>query len=204
MSSLRTYNVTNIEDKELEEPISKISTGYSFVFIEDKNKYLLITGKKDLFKSFKSNLKSNFTDLVDTYLFDLETNKITLLQAKGKIPKATSFQKCININEFVYCYGGIVISQKGEVNTLNELNSFNLTTNEWSSKTFKEAFPNDRFDFTFNKIITIGLLYGGLSMPKEKYNDDLWIFNSKEQNWILAETTVIIVKLNNRAIDLVN
>lgn len=196
MSIGKTYSLIKIDDKELEDSLSKISVGFSLVLIEDRNKYLVITGKKDLFKSIKSNLKSSYSnnnqEFVEVYMFDLKTNKITLLPGKGKIPKVSSFQKCININDFVFCYGGMNISQKGEINTSNELNSFNLTTNEWFSKGYKDCFPNDRIDFSFNKIIAFGLLYGGISMTKEQYHDELWIFNSKDQNWTFLETTVNI------------
>ena len=197
MSSNKTFNFVNLERKELEDSFSKISIGYSFVYIEDRNKYLMLTGLNDLVKllsknEFKSNAQQEQTN-VEAYIYDLETNKFNLLSTKGKIPKVCSFRKCINIGTFVYCFGGLVITSKGEFKTLSDLYSFNLNTNEWNILANKEDSPNDRIDFTFDKIINMGIIYGGISLPKEQYFDDLWLFKTKEDgNWTRFETNVRI------------
>jgi hypothetical protein len=196
MSSLKTVlNLSIIEDRNIEESLSKISVGSSMIPLENqKGHYLLIAGKKDPFKLGKTTLKSNNsqtnTEDIKTYLFQLETNKLELIQTTGIIPKACCFLKCLNFDNFVYCYGGLDQGQKGELKIIKDMYCFNLNSNEWSTITFKDKYPNDRCDFSFNKLINIGILYGGTSLTKEQMFSELWVFNSKDHKWSLLNTQV--------------
>lgn len=185
-------NLSIIEDKNIEESLSKISVGSSIVPLEDKKGYyLVITCKKDPFKLPKTNLKYQIqNEDVETYLYHLESNKLELIQTTGNRPKACSFLKCLNFNNYVYCYGGIIIGQKGEIKIQKDMLCFNINLNEWQTIVFKEKYPNDRFDFSFNKLINTGILYGGVSLTKDQVFDELWMFNSKDHKWNLFDTQV--------------
>jgi hypothetical protein len=123
----------------------------------------------------------------------LETNKLELVQTTGCIPKACCFFKCLNINNHVYCLGGLDIGQKGELKILKEMYCLNLNSNEWSIISIKDKYPNDRCDFSFNKLINVGILYGGTSPNKEYMYNELWLFNSKDYKWSLLETKVLYI-----------
>jgi N-acetylneuraminic acid mutarotase len=97
----------------------------------------------------------------------------------------------LNINNYVYCYGGLDVGPKGELKIIKDMYCFNLNSNEWSTITFKDKYPNDRCDFSFNKLINIGILYGGTSLTKEQMYNELWVFNSKDQKWSLLDTQVL-------------
>jgi hypothetical protein len=190
------FSVINLEKKELEDTLSKISPGYAIVLLEGRNKFLMISGIKDIFKILKKDVKFNPQDClksVETYLFDLETNKFSLLSTKGSIPKVSSFRKCVHLQDCVYLFGGITLTPKGMFKTSNDLYMLNLSNNEWtllSNNSSKDEYPTDRFDFSFNKITNLGLLYGGISLPNETQNDELWVFEGKDNNWMKLDTKV--------------
>jgi hypothetical protein len=185
------FTISIIEDKDFEESLSKCHVGSTFIPIEEKNECIMISGMKDVFKQFKSSLKSyQNTDQCEVYSFNRESNRFSLINTKGKTPKSINFFKSINIEGNIYSFGGLTIGSKSEFKTTNDFNCFNTNNSEWIQITPSSEYPSDRFEFSFNKIVTIGILYGGISLPKEIYLDDLWLFDSQTGNWINFDTSV--------------
>ena len=169
MNTVWKYNISQSEWMEVNPNVSPISRyNHHMVYLPENNSILLFGGRRN----------SDYTELDDTWIFDLITNTWEEIISPTK-PPARQFSSLTydSQSERTLLFGGFGLN---EVHT-NDLWEFTPENNTWKEITATNP-PQSRYGHSliYRNATNMAYLFGGRTLG---LNNDLWGFDPSINTW---------------------
>ncbi|SIO73651.1 Galactose oxidase central domain [Babesia microti strain RI] len=153
------------------------------------NATLTLINNNELFLFGGEYCNGNIFNLYnDSYIYDLNVNKWSLIKCNNK-PKPRCSHQIVKYNDVLFMFGG-EFATKNEYFHYNDLWTFTLTNKTWIEIKTNGTIPSGRSGHKMGIWNDNIILFGGFydTNYECKYHNDLYLYNIKSNTWSKLES----------------